>query len=209
MVIVKYSFYSDTFYKEKQIKIKTMGKIEVIAGPMFSGKTTFWINRIKELKAEGKKVKVFKADRDNRYGNNDTVYTHNKLSLKAQKIKDVSEIGAEDINVIAIDEFHFFPSNFIEFCKKWKREGKHVLITGLDLDYLGNPKKFTDLKKSFEDLKSISDKIHFLKSKCAICGKEATMSERIVNSNEDSLVGGAESYRSVCKEHHPKWKKSK
>lgn len=185
-----------------------MGKIEVILGPMFSGKTTFLINRIKELKAEGKRVKVFKAARDNRYGE-DIICTHDNLFLKAHKIKDVKEVEIKDADVIAIDEFHFFSSNLIKYCEKWKDEGKHVLVTGLELGYLGVPKKFMDLKKSSEDLKKIADKIHFLKAKCAVCGKEATMTERTVESDEYSLVGGAEAYRAVCEEHHPRWKKSK
>jgi len=183
-----------------------MGKIEIFLGPMFSGKTKAMINRIKELESQGKKIKVFKPAKDNRYSE-DFLCTHDKISLKAHNIKDIEEAEVKDIDVIAIDEFHFFNSNLIDSCKKWKEEGKHVLVTGLDLNYLGYSMKFVDSNKSSDDLKNIANKINLLKSKCAVCNEEATMTERISKSDCQHLVGGAEAYRPVCKKHHPKWKK--
>lgn len=183
-----------------------MGKIEVFMGPMFSGKTTAMIKKVKELESQGKKVRVFKPARDNRYSEN-FIYTHDRVSFKAHNIKNLKEAEVKCVDVIAVDEFHFFSSNLIDHCKKWKAEGKHILLAGLDLSYLGTPKKFLDLKKDSEDLKRIANKVHLLKSKCAVCGKDATMTERLVESDEYSLVGGSESYRPVCKEHHPRWKK--
>ena len=177
-------------------------------GPMFAGKTTSIIRRVKELESEGKKVKVFKPVVDNRYGK-DVICTHDKLKLKAYNIKGLEEIKVDDADVIVIDEFHFFPSDILDYCRKFKKSGKHVILAGLNFDHLGDPIKFKDLKKDSEDLKRMADEIHLLKSKCAICGKEANMTERTVKTENYSLVGGAESYRPVCEEHHQKWKKSR
>jgi thymidine kinase len=183
-----------------------MGKIEVFWGPMFAGKTTSLIKRAKELESQGKKVNIFKPVSDNRYGE-DIICTHDKQVMKAYNIKSLEEIKTDDADVIILDEFHFFPSSLLDCCKRWKENGKHIILAGLYFDHLGEPIKFNDFKKSSEDLKKIADEIHLLKSKCAVCGKEATMTERIVNSDNYFLVGGSEAYRPVCEKHHPKWKK--
>ncbi len=183
-----------------------MGKIEVIFGPMFSGKTTYLINRVKQLESEGKKVKVFKPVVDDRYGET-IICTHDKVSFTAYNIKDMEEAKAGDCDVVVVDEYFFFKDALLNYCKKWKEEGRHVIIAGLDLNYLGNPIRFVDSRKNSEDLKMIADEIHFLKSKCAVCGGDASMTERFAKSDEEKLVGGAEAYRPVCKKHHPKWKK--
>lgn len=183
-----------------------MGKIEVFWGPMFAGKTTSLIRRAKELESQGKKVKVFKHSIDNRY-QEDSICTHDKTPLKAYKIKGLQEVETRDVDVIVIDEFHFFSSSLIEYCKEWKKSGKHVILAGLNLDHQGNPIKFRDSKKDSEDLKKIADEIHYLKAKCSVCGEEATMTERIIKDEEYFLVGGPEAYRPVCERHHPRWKK--
>lgn len=182
-----------------------MGKIEVFIGPMFSGKTTALIKRAKELEGKGKKIKVFKPAADNRYGE-EVICTHDESELKAYNAKSIEEIKA-DTDVIIIDEFHFFTSKLVDYCKKWKNEGKHVIIAGLNLNYLGEPISFIDLEKGVEDLKEIADEIHLLKAKCAVCGKEADMTEMTVEANNTHLVGGAEKYRPVCREHHPRWRR--
>lgn len=183
-----------------------MGKIEAFMGPMFAGKTTALIRRAKELENQGKKIKIFKPVVDNRYGE-DVVCSHDKISIKACNVKSLDEINVDDLDVVVVDEFHFFPSDLIDCCKMWKEAGKHVIVAGLDLDHTGNPIRFSDLKKNSEELKELADEVHLLKSRCVICGKEATMTERFVKSDVYQLVGGAEAYRPVCKEHHPKWKK--
>lgn len=182
-----------------------MGKIEVFLGPMFSGKTTSLIKKIEELKSQGKKVKVFKPIVDDRYGDN-VVCSHDKVSLKAYSIKDIEEANVDDCDVVAVDEYFFFKDNLLDCCKTWKEAGKHVIVSGLNLNYLGNPRSFMDSQKGVEDLKNIADEVHFLTAKCAVCGEKATMTERTVKA-KGILVGGAEAYRAVCEKHHPKWKK--
>ena len=183
-----------------------MGKIDVFLGPMFSGKTTAIIRKVKELQSQGKKVKIFKPVQDGRYGE-DVICSHDKISLKAHNIKDMEEVEFDGAHVIVIDEYFFFKDNLLDYCQEWKNQGKDVIIAGLDLSYMGRPINFKDSEKNSEDLKRIADNIHFLKSTCAVCGKEATMSERIAKSDNLRLVGGSEAYRPVCKEHHPTWKK--
>ena len=113
-----------------------MSKIEVITGPMFSGKTTTLIRRVKELK--DKRIKVFKPKVDNRY-KEDAICSHDNISVEAMNIESMEDIdkNSKDADVIVIDEFHFFPSILIEYCQKWKNEGKHVITAGLNIDYTG------------------------------------------------------------------------
>ena len=183
-----------------------MGKIEVFLGPMFAGKTTSIIKRVKELEKDGKKVRIFKPAVDDRYGS-EVICTHDKVSLKAYNIKAVEEAKVDDADVVVFDEYFFFRDNLLNYCKRLKDEDKHVILAGLETDYLGNPMKFVDSEKGSEDIKKIADEIHYLKSKCSVCGKDATMTERTASSEDNKLVGGAEAYRPVCKEHHPKWKR--
>ena len=129
--------------------------------------------------------------------------------MKACSIKRVKEAEVDGCDVVVVDEYFFFKDDLLDYCQKWKEESKHVIVAGLDMNYLGNPMKFVDSKKSSEDLRRIADEVHFLKSMCAVCGGEASMTERFVKSNEEKLVGGAEAYRPVCEKHHPKWKKLK
>lgn len=182
-----------------------MGKIEVFLGPMFSGKTTALIKRVEELKKQGKKVKVFKPTVDDRYGDS-VICSHDKVSLEAYSIKDIEEADVYSCDVVVVDEYFFFKDNLLDYCKKWKDAGKHVLVSGLNLSYLGEPMPFIDSQKGVEDLKKLADDVHFLTAKCAVCGEKATMTERTVKA-EGRLIGGAEAYRAVCKKHHPKWKK--
>ncbi|MBU4501599.1 MAG: hypothetical protein KKA79_03345 [Nanoarchaeota archaeon] len=183
-----------------------MGKIDVLLGPMFSGKTTSLIKRVQELEDEGKTVKIFKPRVDNRYGE-EVICSHDKISRKAYNIQDISEAEVEKVDVVVIDEYFFFKDNLLDYCKIWKDKGKHVIVAGLDLDHKGEPMPFIDSEKTSQDLIDMADEVTYLKSKCEICGKEATMTERTVESNTERLVGGTEYYRPVCKEHHPKWKK--
>ncbi|MBM3200606.1 thymidine kinase [Candidatus Woesearchaeota archaeon] len=182
-----------------------MGKVELFVGPMFAGKTTALIRRVKELQSQDKKVKVFKHCIDDRYAE-ESICTHDKSSFNAFNLRSLKEADVSDADVIVVDEFHFFTSELIDYCEQWKSSGKHVIMAGLDLDHLGYPIKFRDSKKDFEDLRKLSDEVTFLKSRCAVCGKEATMTERIAKNDDYFLVGSAESYRPVCKEHHPRWK---
>lgn len=185
-----------------------MPKIEVITGPMFSGKTTMLIKRVGELKKD-KKVKVFKPRIDDRYREN-AMCSHDNVSVEAINTENMEDINknAKDADVVVIDEFHFFPSSLINYFKKWKKEGKHVIAAGLNTNYKGEEMMFTDLKKGFNDLKEIADEMIYLTSKCYICGEKADMQLRTVDSKELQLVGGKEAYQPVCKNHHPKWKKS-
>lgn len=184
-----------------------MSKIEVITGPMFSGKTTMLIKRVEGLKKD-KKIKVFKPRIDDRYKEN-AVCSHDNVSVEAintENMKDIDE-NTRDADVVVIDEFHFFPSSLINYFKKWQKEGKHIIAAGLNTDYKGEEMMFLDLKKGFNDLKKIADDITYLTSKCYICGEDATLQLRTADSKELKLVGGKEAYQPVCEKHHPKWKK--
>jgi len=183
-----------------------MGKIELFLGPMFSGKTTALINRYNELEKELKKINVYKPAIDKRYGET-VICSHDKISITAYNIKNIEDINTNDTDVIIVDEFFFFKDNLIDHSKKWKKEGKHVIIAGLDMDYMGEPMKFSNSEKTSEDLIKIADEVHYLKANCAVCGKDASMTDRTIESEDIHVVGGTEAYRPVCKEHHPKWKK--
>ena len=117
-----------------------MGRLEVICGSMFSGKTEELIRRIQELNNTNLKYKVFKPEIDKRNVEN-KILSHSKKSIDAINIKNADEIINHSIHcdVIAIDEAQFFSEDIIEVCNTLANKGIRIIIAGLDMDYKGNP----------------------------------------------------------------------
>ena len=121
-----------------------MGRLELFIGPMFSGKSTLLINNIRELKLYNNNILIIKPIIDNRYGDDNNIISHDKIKEECLLIKDldISNIDDETIkqySIIAIDEGHFF-ANLKNKVIYWVENlDKHVLISGLDGDYLRNP----------------------------------------------------------------------
>ena len=176
------------------------GKLELIIGPMFSGKSTELIRRIRLLQKIDKKVLVVKPSIDNRFSI-DKLTTHNFDSVESnvyQKLSDISDNTISQYHTIVIDEGQFFP-DLKEIVIRWvDNHNINIIIGGLDGDFKRNP------IGQILELIPHSDKCIKLSSLCSICkdGTEAPFSFRTVNSNDTVLVGGSESYIPVCRKHY-------
>lgn len=191
---------------------KNMGKLEIITGTMFSGKTSYLLNKIALLVELDLKVLYINIDFDDR---SDLEYsTHNPIlnnidfkkknkineNLTMIKVRDFSNITFDSYDIIMIDEAHFF-EDIIKFTKKLIDNKKHVIIATLIADYKGN--KFGKVL----DLIPICDEIVRLESYCIECSKQkkinkAIYSKRITKNKESIDIGGSDKYIAVCREHY-------
>jgi len=184
--------------------IDRKGCIEVICGPMFSGKTEALINRVKFAITQGKKVQVFKPIIDDRY-NPLLVNSHNGLSIDAISIKngkEILELLDKDVEIIAIDEIQFFDKEILDVLKIVAKSGVRIIANGLDLDFRGEPFGIMPY------VLALAEYIDKLTSVCQICQKPATMTQRLVNDkpakyNEPTiLIGASDSYEPRCRNCH-------
>lgn len=180
-----------------------VGKLEIICGPMFSGKSEELIRRIRRAKIAQQQVVVFKPKLDTRRGIR-TVTSHNGSYVEAIAIDKLEEIATfivqdPSIQVIGFDEVQFFPQEIIDHIMKLVNAGKRVIAAGLDLDFRGIP--FGPLPT----LLAIADQIIKLQSICMICGKDAPFTQRLIDNKpaayEDKLIllGAQESYQARCR----------
>ncbi|WP_038070151.1 MULTISPECIES: thymidine kinase [Thermoanaerobacterium] len=183
---------------------KDHGYIEVVTGPMFSGKSEELIRRIKRAKIARQKVQVFKPAIDDRYSI-DKVVSHNGDNMHAIAIVKASDILAyaeEDTDVFAIDEVQFFDSEIVDIVKEIADSGKRVICAGLDMDFRGEPFGPTP------ELMAIAEFVDKLTAICMKCGNPATRTQRLINgkpANYDDpiiMVGAKESYEARCRKCH-------
>lgn len=183
-------------------------KIEVICGPMFSGKTEELMRRIKRLKYSHTDFLLFKPKLDNRYSE-DKVVTHDQVAVSSIPVENAEQIievlnNHPDVKVIAVDESQFFlrkepeGRNLVEVCRLLKMNGYRIILNGLDMDFLGNPFGL------MPELMAIADSITKLTSVCLICGGDATMSYRKDDNEEQVGLGSTDKYQARCFVH---WKK--
>ena len=184
---------------------KSTGWIEVITGSMFSGKSEELIRRIKRAEYAKQKTVVFKHSIDKRYHENNVV-SHARNEIAAYAVSDI--LSMRDIvditgaTVVGIDEVQFFGIGIVEFIKEMADKGKRVIAAGLDTDFRGEP---------FEPmpyLMAIAEKIDKLHAICAVCGAEASRTQRLINgepakqSDPVIMVGANEAYEPRCRECH-------
>ena len=180
-----------------------MGQIIIITGPMYAGKTEGTLGMLLVVYNKKKKCMLFKHNFDTRY-DKDFIVTHNGIKEKCIVTKNSNEIKnkintcIDDIDVIGIDEVQFFDDNIVTLLEDLANIGKVVIVAGLDMDYMGTP--FGPMGS----ILAIADEIVKLKAICSICGKDAMFSKRIIEKKGTILVGAAESYTPVCREHFNK-----
>lgn len=179
-----------------------MSKLELIIGPMFSGKSTELVNRVRSLQQLEKNVLVIKPSIDNRYekGTRELI-THNNESVKCnvlERLSDLDEFVIKIVDTIVIDEGQFF-SDLKETVLFWLANYKiNIIVGGLDGDYQRNP-----IGKILE-LIPHSDVCTKLTAMCIECndGTSAPFTRRTVQSDEQILVGGSDMYEPVCRMHY-------
>lgn len=172
-----------------------MGWIEVIVGPMFSGKSEELIRRLRRAEIARKRVQIFKPVVDDRYSKNGIV-SHSGLEIQSDTVADADEI-VRKVNllteVVGIDEGQFLGPGLVTVCQKLAEAGKRVIVSGLDMDYLGRP---------FEPMPTLlttAEEITKLLAICIRCGNPAVHTQRLVHSDELIVVGAKGMYEARCR----------
>lgn len=174
------------------------GWIEVICGPMFSGKTEELIRRLKRAQIARQRVQAFKAALDDRYAR-DRIVSHSAQQLASTAIRDAEELLAlvhPETEVVGIDEIQFLRGDVVGVCETLADAGCRVIVAGLDQDYLGRP---------FEPMPILLALAEYITKQlaiCVVCGNPAGRSQRLVAEGARVVVGAAEAYEARCRSCH-------
>ncbi|GAB4575105.1 MAG: thymidine kinase [Anaerolineae bacterium] len=180
------------------------GRVEVICGSMFSGKTEELIRRLRRARIARQEVQVFKPVLDNRYAE-EKVVSHNGQGLAAEPVNSAKEIldrVNDNTTVVGIDEAQFFDEALPEIVDVLAGRRVRVILAGLDMDFRGEP--FGVMPALMARAEEVT-KLHAI---CVKCGEEASRTQRLVNGQparyDDPviMVGAAEVYEARCREHH-------
>ena len=178
---------------------KKQGRIEVICGSMFSGKTEELIRRLKRAIFAKQHVAIFKPSIDTRYSDADVV-SHDNNSIHSTPVNSPKSILklAQEYDVVGIDEAQFFDKGLTKVCDQLANQGIRVIVAGLDMDYLGVP--FGPIP----DLCAIADEVSKVHAICVRCGALAYLSHRLVHDNQRVLLGEKAEYEPLCRECYQK-----
>lgn len=172
-----------------------MGWIEVIVGPMFSGKSEELIRRLRRAEIARQRVQIFKPVIDQRYAQNEIV-SHSGLDIRADNVRTTAEVLQKveaRTEVVGIDEGQFLGEELVEACTQMADLGKRVIVAGLDTDYLGRP--FAPMPR----LLAVAEEITKLLAICVRCGNPAVHTQRLVASEELIVVGATGMYEARCR----------
>lgn len=186
------------------------GHIEVICGPMFSGKTEELIRRLRRAEIARQTSLVFKPKIDARYDAEDVV-SHSEQRIRSVPVKDVegierflTDVPMDSYQIVAVDEAQLFGGELPGLVRKLANGGKRVVIAGLDQDYFGEP------FEPMPELLALADSVTKQSAICMVCGIQATKTQRVSadagakgfdQPTEQVHVGAAEAYEARCREH--------
>jgi len=183
------------------------GWIEVIAGPMFSGKSEELIRRVRRALIARQSVVVFKPRLDNRYHESHVV-SHDGKQVAAIPVESAAEMAAHLDplpQVVAVDEVQFLDRGLLSLVEGLAAKGVRVILAGLDLDFRGEPFGI------MPELLARAEFVEKLSAICPRCGAPATRTQRLVNgrparySDPVILVGAEEHYEPRCRACHEVW----
>ena len=182
------------FNSEIEFNQQSGGWIEVVCGPMFSGKTEELIRRMRRAQIAGQKVEIFKPATDVRYDDEEVV-SHDKNSIPSTPVESSSNmlLLADDVQVVGIDEAQFFDDGLVEVANKLANQGKRVVIAGLDLDFKGRP--FGPMPNLLATAEYVT-KLHAI---CKRTGGPAHFSHRTVAGDQTFMLGETEAYEPVSR----------
>ena len=175
------------------------GRIEVVCGSMFSGKTEELIRRMKRAQFAHQNVAIFKPAIDTRYSEADVV-THEGVAISSTPVDNSSSIlllGSE-CDVIGIDEAQFFDEHLVEVCNDLASRGVRVIVAGLDMDFRGIP--FGPMPA----LCAVADDVTKVHAICMHCGALAYVSHRKVDNERRVLLGEVNEYEPLCRDCYQK-----
>lgn len=175
------------------LEANSRGQIQIIFGPMFSGKTTELMRRLKRYQIAKHKCLIIKYANDNRY-DSDGIATHDRQVLPAVAAMDLKDLKskADEYTVIGIDEGQFFPDT-VEFAEEMANRGKTVIVAALDGTFqrsgFGNILSLVPLAESVVKLTAV----------CMICFEEASYTKRTSAETSVEVIGGSEKYIATCR----------
>ncbi len=175
------------------------GRIEVVCGSMFSGKTEELIRRMKRAKFAKQKVEIFKPAIDTRYSDVNVV-SHDQTAIPSTPVDTSSTILllSSDIDVVGIDEAQFLDNGLVEVCNELANRGVRVIVAGLDMDFKGVP--FGPMPA----LCAIADDVTKVHAICVRCGSLAYLSHRLVQNDKRVLLGEKMEYEPLCRDCYQK-----
>ncbi len=171
------------------------GWVEVISGPMFSGKSEELIRKVTRYNLARVPTQIFKPALDIRYAVGEVV-SHSRLSIAAEPVEDSETLlkAVEDRTVVVgIDEGQFFDNGLVDVVTRLAAAGKKVIVAGLDMDYLGRP---------FEPIPSLMLKAEYVTRTLAVChrcGGPGLFTQRVVESDELVVLGATDTYEARCR----------
>jgi len=177
------------------------GRIEVIAGGMFSGKSEELLRRLRRAMIARQKVQVFKPAADVRH-EADRLVTRDDRELDAESVRDSRELRSAlqlGVQVVGIDEAQFFDEGLADLAMELADAGMRVIVAGLDQDYARRP--FGPMPRLLAHAESV-DKMHAV---CMRCGAEAHYSQRTAGGSDQVQVGDVESYEARCRRCYEPW----
>lgn len=170
------------------------GRIEVICGSMFSGKTEELIRRIRRARIARQRVEIFKPEIDVRYSESEVV-SHDGDAIVSTPVASSQAILllASEADVVGIDEAQFFDSGIVDVCNALANQGKRVVVAGLDMDFKGTP--FGPMPA----LCAIAEDVTKVHAICVRCGNLAYISHRIVEGDRQVMLGEQHEYEPLCR----------
>lgn len=182
--------YNENNPNETQCK----GRIEVICGSMFSGKTEELLRRLRRAKIARQKVEIFKPAIDVRYSQEEVV-SHDKNSILSTPVEHSSNILllASEVEVVGVDEAQFFDKGLTDVCQQLADQGIRVIVAGLDMDFKRIP--FGPMPA----LCAIADDVTKVHAICVRCGSLASYSHRIVAGEKQVMLGEMHEYQPLCR----------
>ena len=171
------------------------GRIEVICGSMFSGKTEELIRRLRRAKFARQRVEIYKPAIDKRYSEEEVV-SHDSNAIMSTPIDSSAQILllSSDIDVVGIDEAQFFDDGLVDVCNELANRGVRVIVAGLDMDYKGVP--FGPIPA----LCAIADDVQKVHAICVKCGALAYVSHRKVHGDKRVMIGEMQEYEPLCRD---------
>ena len=179
---------------ERNGEMMRRGRIEVICGSMFSGKTEELIRRLKRAEFARQSVEIFKPSIDTRYAEQDVV-SHEGNSIPSTPVDSSASILllGSDTDVVGIDEAQFFDDSIVEVCRELADSGVRVIVAGLDMDYTGKP--FGPMPALMATAEYVT-KVHAI---CVRCGNLAHHSHRLTQDEKLVVLGETDSYEAICR----------
>jgi len=176
---------------------RDIGWIEVICGCMFSGKTEELIRRIRRAQIAKQTVAIFKPKIDTRFSS-EHIVSHSEQSIVSHPVENAAEILelSASAQVVGIDEAQFFDSNLVEVCETLAKQGKRVIVAGLDQDYRGKP--FEPLPQ----LLAVAEYITKTLAICVVCGNPADRTQRKTTQQDRVVIGAKDIYEARCRRCH-------